>query len=511
MLFRYYFVTKTLLIMRKFLYIIGGIFSVICTNVFFSCDDDKISTNPNHFLSFSQDTVFFDTVFTTIGSSTATFKVYNRNKEGLNIASLRLADAANSGFRVNVDGHHGTDFSDLEIRKQDSMYIFIEVNVNPQNQDNPILVKDSLVFQLSNGVRQDVKLLAYGQDVLILRGKVIAEDTVFNSWRPILIYDSLKVDEGKTLTMQKGTRLYFHDKIHCMVHGTLKAEGTFAEPVVFRGDRTDWMFSDLPYDRVAGQWGGVRFYGTSYDNTLNYVDIHGGQYAVRCDSSDVEKMKLKVENSVLHNVKGELLSATSSKIRVANSQLTNAEKNCVSLIGGDAEFIHCTIANFYTWGIRQGVAVSVRNINNEIEYPLINADFRNCLITGSGSDELSGAQAENKEIPFNYNFSYSLVNTILDEKADDYQEQLAHYPNSIWDDKKDEYKRSLARDKNFLYIGREDYIYDFRPDSVSAAVDLALRKDAELYPLDRQGRSRLSDSGPDAGCYEWMPGDKKGE
>ena len=495
--------------MRKFLYIIGGIFLIICTNTFSSCNDDKISTNPSHFLSFSQDTVFFDTVFTTIGSSTATFKVYNHNQEGVLIQRLLLANAANSGFRINVDGHSGTDFTGLEIRKRDSMFIFIEVNVNPQNHANPVLMKDSLVFELSNGVRQDVKLLAYGQDVLIIRGKVIRQDTVFNSLRPILVYDSLRVDEGKTLTMQRGTRLYFHDKIHCMVYGTLKAEGTYAEPVVLRGDRTDWMFSDLPYDRVAGQWGGVRFYSSSYDNNLNYVDIHGGQYAVRCDSSDVGKMKLTLENSVLHNVKGNALTATSCKIKVANSQITNAESNCVSLLGGDGEFIHCTIANFYSWGIRGGVAISIRNVDNKVEYPLLRADFRNCLITGSSSDELSGAQAENKDVPFNYSFSYSLVNTILDEKASDYQEQLTHYVNCAWDDKKDEYKRSLSKDKNFLYIGREDYLYDFRPDSVSAAINLSLRKDAELYPLDRQGRSRLSDAAPDAGCYEWMPGDKK--
>lgn len=494
-------------------YICLSIISLLVISGFlFSCDDqEKYSTNPSHHLLFSNDTIHFDTIFTTIGSSTRVLKVYNRNEENLKLSSVRLVGSEQSGFRVNVDGHSGREFNDLEIRSNDSMYIFVEVKVDPQDKANPILIKDSLIFQMTNGIQQDVKLLAYGQDVLKLHGKVIDKDTVFNSLRPILVYDSLRVNEGVTLTIEPGTRLYFHDKIYCHIYGTLKVNGTLWEPVVFRGDRMDWLLN-INYDRIAGQWGGIHFYESSYDNHLQYADIHSGDYGIRCDSSDIDRMKLKLENSIVHNMRGDCLNFTHSKVLVGNCQITNARKNCVSLTGGDNEFIHCTIASFYL-GLnnhdlpREGVAVYLRNTE---ENPLIKADFRNCLITGSGQDEIQGVKNESSD--FNYLFSYSLVNTVLNEKDEDYGEQLSHYKGVMWDDKKDEKGRSLSKDKNFLYIDSKERYYDFGPDSLSAAINMALYEDAQnYYPIDLQGRYRLMDGFPDAGCYEWMEGDGKVE
>lgn len=495
--------------MSKHIYIIGVFVLGVFFNLLVACDDEKFSSDPVYRLSFSSDTVSFDTVFTTIGSATSRLIVRNLNDKSLNIRSVRLASGGKTGFMVNANGFQGTEIFDLEVRRKDSTYIFIEICVDPTNQDNPILIKDSLIFQLESGVQQDVKLMAYGQDIIPIHGLVVDKDTAFTSSRPILVYDSLQVNEGVKLTLEKGTRLYFHDKINFWVYGSLYADGTLDEPVVMRGDRLDKMKElDLPYDRLAGQWGGVRFFGSSYDNYLNYTDIHGGMFGIRCDSSDVEKQKLTLTNSVVHNVKGNLIDATSSKITVGNSQLTNAGANCVMLIGGDAEFTHCTIANFYSWDIRKGVAIF---LGNEEGKPLLKADFQNCLITGSMSDELSGGRAEDESIPFEYSFFYSLVNTKLNENSQDYGEELAHYPNSIWDDKKDDKGKSLSKGKNFLYIGTDDFDYDFRPDSLSAAIDLGNPEYARKYPLDRNGRQRMADGGPDVGCYEWMPGDKRRE
>ena len=478
-----------------------------------ACQDDDFSIDPACRLSFSTDTVSFDTVFTTIGSATYRLMVYNRNDKNLNIASIRLPNAEQSGFRVNVDGHQGTDFTNIEIRRRDSMYVFIEVNVNPTSQNNPILIKDSLVFLLESGVQQDVKLRAYGRDVLKLHGPVLSKDTTFTAWRPILVYDSLQVNEGATLTLERGTELYFHDQTDCIVKGRIIANGTLGEPVVFRGDRLDRMTElDLPYDRVAGQWGGIHLHESSYENIFNYADIHGGNYGIRCDSSDRTRMKLLLENSVVHNVKGNCLDIVASKVQVGNSQITNAGNNCVSILGGDAVFIHCTIANFYSWDVRKGDAVYIVNKAGDISYPLERAFFYNCLITGSSSDELNGGAAEEDTTAFNYGFTYSLINTVLDEDDENYDLLLQNnYPDCIWDDKEDENGESLARDRNFLYIGREDFDYDFRLDSASAAINIGAPQYAYTYPMDRNGRDRLGDSAPDAGCYEWMPGDMRRE
>lgn len=478
----------------------------------FGCDDERFSSDTSYHLSFSSDTVSFDTIFTTIGSATYQLRVYNRNDRSLNIRSIRVAGAAQSGFRVNVDGHQGTSFADLEIRRNDSMYVFVEVKVDPTNQDGPVLVRDALMFQLESGVEQQVVLQAYGRDMIPLHGLVVSADTTFTAYRPLLVYDSLRVDEGATLTLEAGTELYFHDKTGLDVHGRLVANGTLGRPVVFRGDRLDKMTElDLPYDRVAGQWGGIRLHTSSYDNVLNYVDVHGGNYGILCDSSDLSRPKLLLDNSVVHNVKTNGLELVSTQAQIGNCEITNAGGNCVAMLGGSAVFVHCTIANFYSWDIRRGDAVYLINKKDDTYYPLERAFFYNCLITGSTTDELNGGADKEtpEEMPFAYGFAYSLVNTILDAKDEEYDQLVAnHYPECLWDEKKTDDGRSLARDKNFVYIGRDDFRYDFHLDSLSAAVNLGAPQYALYYPYDRDGRIRLTDGLPDAGCYEWMPGDK---
>lgn len=465
-------------------------------NVLFSCSDEvRYSTNPTDRLSFSSDTIRFDTVFTTIGSSTQILKVYNPNGKALNITSLRLTDSQTSGFRVNVDGQFGTDFTDLEVRERDSMHIFVEVTVNPQKQDNPILIRDSLVFRMSNGLEQRVQLLAYGQDVIIMRGKTIDTDTLLTSNRPFLIYDSLRVNENRLLTLQAGTRFYFHDKAQLLIYGQMKAQGTLYAPVTFRGDRMDRMFDGLPYELVPGQWGGVRFTKSSYENELDYVNIYGGTYGIRCDTSSLDRMKLTLRNSVIHNVSGDALSLIFCVAQVANCQITNALKNCVYILGGVTDFVHCTIANHYSWDIRRGKALYFTNVADSVGFPIFQASFRNCLITGSGDDDLQGIHAEDTTlIPFKCLFTNCVINSKDEGKP--------YFTDVKWETSKE-------RNNNFLYIGKTDYQYDFRLDSVSSAVNYGRLEDGLAYPFDRQGRSRLSDGMPDAGCYEWMPGDVK--
>ena len=166
--------------------------SILTGTCLTSCIDDDFTTNPSHVLAFSTDTVAFDTVFTTIGTSTRSFRIYNRNKKSLNISSIKLADAEHSGFHINVDGMSGDNFTNVEIRGKDSLYVFVEANIDPTNQDNPIFIIDSIVF-VTNGVQQDVKLTAYGQDVIIKRGETFTTDTHLTDERPYLIYDSLVV------------------------------------------------------------------------------------------------------------------------------------------------------------------------------------------------------------------------------------------------------------------------------------------------------------------------------
>ena len=58
-------------------------------------------------LTFSRDTVKFDTVFTTVGSATRSFKIYNPYNENIRISSIELMGGEPSNFRMNVDGQIG--------------------------------------------------------------------------------------------------------------------------------------------------------------------------------------------------------------------------------------------------------------------------------------------------------------------------------------------------------------------------------------------------------------------
>ena len=158
-----------------------------------SCDglDENYSNNPNHRLSFSVDTLSFDTVFTTIGSATKEFMIYNRNDQPLLISEIMLASGEETGFRINVDGRKGDHFQDVRIQADDSLYVFVEVTVNPNASNQPLLVDDSIIFT-TNGVKQSVRLEAYGQNVnLYKNGLILTQDTHFTAERPYLIYDSL--------------------------------------------------------------------------------------------------------------------------------------------------------------------------------------------------------------------------------------------------------------------------------------------------------------------------------
>lgn len=455
-----------------------------------SCDDEEdYTTSPRVTLQFSADTIRFDTVFTSIGSSTMLFKVYNPSDESLLIPSVGLAGKGSTGFRVNVDGMTGHTFNNVELRAGDSLFVFVEVTVDPHDQDTPFLVQDSLVFNLASGLRQQVLFEAVGQDMIPLYGPLFSRDTTLTGHRPYVIYDSLVVAEGVTLRLTEGTRLYFHDGAFCRVAGTLHAEGSRQRPVVFRGDRLDRMFSYLPYDRLDSQWEGITIQATSFDNYLNYVDIHSGNYGIVCDSSDLSRDKLTIENSVIHNVAGDALRGTNCRIWVGNTQLTNAGGHTANVRGGDVQFFFSTLANFYPWDLR-GAALCISNRGVALE----RADFRSCLITGYSSNELMVVRDTVATMPLNYHFDHCLLNIPSDSISNERYVEVI--PDSV--------EAEVSRIAHFPKIDTDIFYYDFSLDSLSTARGRGNIEDARLYyPTDRNGRSRLIDEAPDAGAYEY--------
>ena len=463
---------------------------------FVSCmNDDDISTSSSDYLSFSTDTVAFDTVISGQPTNTHTFIVYNKNQKALHLSRVYLKNGTLSAFRVNVDGTflengYGGDF---EIAGRDSMYVFVEMTAPETNSDFPTEVFDLLTFVTNAGIEQSVTLTAYGQDVIPLNAITITKDTILSSTRPYQVFDSLVVAPTVNLTLAPGVRLYFHSESQLIVHGVLHVQGTLNAPVIMRGDRLGNMFSNQPYDRIPGQWGGIIFTQESFNNIIQYADIHSARLGIRCDSSDTEKEKLRLENSIVHNMSGDCIQSQMSRLFVGNTQITNAGGNCVTLYGGHNTFIHCTIGNFYAFTGGRGVALEFSNEKGDFPFPLQQANFINSIITGYSTDEIMGNQSErygNSE--FNYLFQNCLLNT------PEYEDN--RIIDCIWDNN----ENTVCRDENFFpAFDLDKLLFTFELNEESRAVNSANPEiSREFYPTDRKGRSRFLDSAPDMGCYE---------
>ena len=130
--------------MRTKLYIYFLALTVIFTLQ--QCRKNQHLTGLQYQIETSSDTILFDTIFTTIGSTTKQFKCYNNYNGILTISSIHLEQETNSPFRINVDGVSGIHFENIELLPGDSAYIFVEVTIDPNGQNLPLIVEDRILF-----------------------------------------------------------------------------------------------------------------------------------------------------------------------------------------------------------------------------------------------------------------------------------------------------------------------------------------------------------------------------
>lgn len=458
--------------------------ALCCFFLMSSCvDDEQFTADRSAQLSFSQDTVSFDTVFSGITSRTERVRIYNKNNKGLRIARIALESGGASGFMMNVDGQNGVSLNDVQVLKEDSVFLFVKVNVPVSSSMKPTKISDTVILTLESGVQQKVVLEAFGQNMQALNGEVLKGDNVLTADElPYVIYDSLVVSEGASLRIKEGTTLYFHNGASLIVHGTLDVEGTQDKPVTLRGDRLDKMFPYLPYDRLENQWGGIYMSSSCKGCNINYADIHSGNYGIVCDGIEG---KVNITNSVIHNVAGYGLYLKDCESLVANTQVSNSKYDCVGIYGGKADFYHCTFAQFYPWKADRGNALYVSNYIGEEEHLIESVNFYNCFVTGYADDEVYGKPGEK---PLNLNFHHCVLLTDVSDET--------YFHDCIGESKDaDTYK-----EKNFKTFDTHAYLYDFRLDSASVARGKGSTAYSTSYPIDRFGVSRGEK--PDAGCYQ---------
>lgn len=482
--------------------------TILVLVAFLSCKDnyDNFSTSPNDRLAFSVDTLSFDTLFSTIGSTTERFMIYNHHNQPLLISSVGFLHG-DRGFRINIPPSNRDDngnFINVRINPQDSLYVFVEATLSPNSANTPQMQEDAIVFT-TNGVQQQVIVQAYGRDVVILRNKIFDESITLPNDKPYLVFDSLVVNEGVTLTVQEGTTFFMTNKSGIIVRGNIKAQGTPQQPIVFRGHRTDYLFTDVPYDRLPGQWGEIWFAASSYDNEFEYVRIRNGMSAMVFEASNPDILKLKLKNSVLTNVNGDLLSAENCNIEIENSELSNAAGALLYLRGGKYNFTHCTFANYLAAidNIRpSGQTVIIYNYTDEdgskVPLPVVEANFSNVIIYGNnttaGEYSINTDSITNPDTPMNYMFQ----NCLLLKKGG--EDNDINIRNCIFnEDPKFLKSTGLNADKN-----EYDFIYDFRLDSISPARGKADISISQQLPYDMNGVYRLGDEGPDIGAYQWI-------
>lgn len=478
--------------MKRILIILAAL-PIICWIT--GCRESTVSDDPTLHLSFSVDSICFDTVFTTLGSSTQRVMVYNNNRNAIKIASVSHKD---NRFSINLDGENDiTQLRDIQINGGDSLFLFIRATIDPQADDSPAWITDTIWFMV-NGNRQGLPVEAYGQNVWIIRSRNGRSDCpdgiTFGGSRPYLIYDTIVATD---VTIEKGMTLYMHNTASIYVLGNLNAQGTLDAPILIRGDRTDKLFEKVPYSHASGQWGGIFLQNDSASATyeLNHVDIQSGNIGLYCYSTDKnQRAKLTLLNSRIHNHAAYGLVLENTDATVINTEISNCAAYCIYSAGGTQMFVHNTIASFFGMpnsnlnihnvSSQDVAAVYVDNLSKHLAET--NLSMHNCIVTGARKNNFVLAT------PLPQYYSGHISNNYI--KGDSLSS-----PNCQ--------NNTYAQDSDHVFVNtqymyKEYKYYDFHLDSISAAIgigDSIITKNCA--PTDKDGISRLG-CPVDAGCYQ---------
>ena len=468
--------------------------------VLVSCtDNDSFSTSTGNKFTFSTDTLRMDTVFSTVGSSTYKFWVFNNSDDGIRLSQVRLLHGNQTGLRVNVDGAYldnttGSLVNNIEIRKGDSIQVFVELTATENEQATPQLITDDLVFQLENGTLQKVNLRGYAWDAQLIDSLIVNSNMTLNSSKPYVIRKYIRVDSGKVLSINYPAKLYFHDKAGIDVYGTLhiNADNTAPEgDVVLRGDRLDHMFDYLPYDRVSGQWKGIHLMPSSTQNVLQCADIHSSTYGILCDSATYNnnEYRLILNRSTIHNCKGPGIQAYCSNIYIQNSQISNTLGDCIAMYGGRILMNYTTVAQFYPFSADRGAAFSYSNYSGNTAYPNTHGFLiYNSIITGYNDDVVMVNQKnKNDTIPMYVNYSLLRTPKVANDTI---------FYHTIWETK----DSVINGNKHFVNVDINNLMYDFHLVEKSPARKAAGKE----LPLDIDRNGNIRKDSIDIGCYQYI-------
>lgn len=377
-----------------------------------SCNKQVLLSKNN--LTFSTDTLVFDTIFTTVGSTTQSFKIYNPDQRSLQIEEIELMGGANSVYRINVDGAAGDLHKDILLEAKDSLFIFVEVTLQVNNNTNPLIIEDSIRFR-TNGKDQYVKLAAWGQDAYFHYSNFQNQQFDLNEgvWpndKPHVIYGAAIVDSAKTLTIQAGTKVYLHKNALLYVYkGALQIEGQLGNEVVFQGDRLEQDYQD-----VSGQYYGIYLH-QALPSSINYAILKNGTSGVHLYSEDPSNTSytLDLQNTKIYNqARYGVFIFAGAKVKAENCLIShNGTHALLVLQGGDFNFNHCDLLGY---GASTNPAVGISNYYNDynqnqtIVSSIEEGVFKNCVIYGNLDTEVAMDTIQMAGVVLNFDFDYSV-------------------------------------------------------------------------------------------------------
>ncbi len=514
-----------------FYYFIAAFFIIFWS----SCREDFSFSPSTGSLEFSKDTIYLDTVFTNIGSSTYNLKVYNRSDNDIIIPLIQLSQGENSFYRMNIDGGTGNSgslqgkrFEDVELLAKDSMFIFIETTINIQTlaaQDTQFLYTDAILFDSGNN-QQHVELVTLVKDAVFiypqrfqdgfietltfdvdgdgipdetnLQGRFLNDDELtFTNEKPYVIYGYAGVDAGKTLTMQPGTRVHFHADSGILVtsNASLNINGALStsqddleNEVILEGDRLEPLFENIP-----GQWGTIWLFNGSDNNNINYATIKNAAVGILCEGNQESPTgKLNISNSKIYNSSNFGILGRATSINGENVVINNSgQSSFAGTFGGKYNFTHSTLANYWNTSFRQFPSVLLNNFlvdadNAIVTNNLEEANFNNCIIYGNDNIEFLLENEGNSE--FNFKFTNCLLRFN--------NNNIANSGNYLFSD-------SNFYENNILN-GMPDFNLPFENDlrigEDSEAINIGNSTFASQVPNDILGVIRTIT--PDAGAYQ---------
>ncbi len=390
---------------------------LIISLLFFNTGCKKIQGLSKGNLSFSLDTVVFDTVFTTIGSTTKQFKIYNNDNKTISIDEIELMGGTNSPFKLNLDGTAGKIFSNVKIEGRDSLFTFLEVKLKVNNQTNPMVIRDSIRFR-TNGKDQYIQLVVWGQDMYyhysrLTPGKQeldLNEGTWLND-KPHLIYGAAFIDEGKTLNIQAGTKVYLHkNALLYNYKGSLNVNGELNNEVIFQGDRLE-----SEYDNVSGQFYGI-YFDSARPSSINYAIIKNGTTGIHLFSNNEKNTTnytLKVTNTkIYNNINNGILIYSGASVFAENCVISqNGGFGLLVLLGGNFNLNHCDILGYNSVSKNQAVGIINHfNINGVTNVGSIyQGIIRNSVIYGNLTSEIAFDTINMAGVTLNFDIQRCLI------------------------------------------------------------------------------------------------------